>query len=131
MLGRELLLLADRIDADADALGPNLLELGPQIPEVASQRCIRWSSREGRRKHNRSCAEHLAEPTRMAGFVREFEVRSAVAALHGFTLLIRTHRLMPKRQGQACPRPGRPAQQPTRHNGSTDVPPRRGPPARE
>jgi FAD/FMN-containing dehydrogenase len=27
--------LADRIDADADALGPNLLELGPQIPEVA------------------------------------------------------------------------------------------------
>jgi len=34
-------------------------------------------------KHDRPCAEHLAEPTRMAGFVREFEVRSAVAASFG------------------------------------------------
>ena len=90
MLGRELLLLADRIDADADTLGPTSSNSVPDPGSGKLQRCIRWSSREGRRKHNRSCAEHLAEPTRMAGFVREFEVRSAVAALHGFTLLIRT-----------------------------------------
>jgi hypothetical protein len=82
VLGRELLLLADRIDADAHALGPNLLELGPQIPEVASFSGASAGHRARvEEKHNRPCAEHLAEPTRMAGFVREFEVRSAVAAL--------------------------------------------------
>jgi cytosine/adenosine deaminase-related metal-dependent hydrolase len=109
VLGGELLLLADRIDADAHALGPNLLELGPQIPEVASLSGASAGHRARiEEKHDRPCAEHLAEPTRMAGFVREFEIRSAVAALHGFTLLIRTRRLMPKRQEQVCPRPGRP-----------------------
>ena len=51
MLGGELLLPVDRIGADADALGPELLELRLEVAEVAALRgASRVSSRPGRRR---------------------------------------------------------------------------------
>ena len=66
----ELFLLVDRVDADAYALGANLSN-SVLRSEVASFRGASAGHRARvEEQHDRPFAEHLAEPTRLPGFVR-------------------------------------------------------------